>query len=422
MKIIILNVKYSTNVGDGVIAECIEHSLKNIMPGIEIESLDLGGRESYGDSGVIKAGNGIANRMKDRILPLYHMLPPAVRMKVSSVLTLRSLHKNILPRWKKRIGWSDAIILGGGHIFSDIDLYFPLRIYEALKIAAPKKIPVFVYAVGVSKEYSPKGHKYLKDALGANHVAYAAQRDDLSQSNWRQCFTTPSSGIVRDPGVLARDVYGPRVDRPRARKRVGISVIGDASRNNPDKQIDLFAGDARLYWDAAVGFVERGHDVIVFTNGAVEDEAVKAGVAKILKAEGEKYAPHITVAERPKTPQELADIIKGLDGMVARRLHANIVAYSYGVPHVGLGRGGKHLGFFESVGRTRYLLPSEEISAERIVSALEDAMADPVPAAERERVIAESRQDLGNVLSLIQKTSRKTGGPLITSRERYSAG
>ena len=51
MKVAILNVKYSPNLGDGLLAECLERELVRHQPAMEIVAIDLAGRTAYGAHG-----------------------------------------------------------------------------------------------------------------------------------------------------------------------------------------------------------------------------------------------------------------------------------------------------------------------------------------------------------------------------------
>ena len=48
MKISLLNVKYSPNLGDGIIAECLEHVLLQSDEVSDVSSCDLAGRSEFG--------------------------------------------------------------------------------------------------------------------------------------------------------------------------------------------------------------------------------------------------------------------------------------------------------------------------------------------------------------------------------------
>ena len=44
MKIALLNVKFSPNLGDGLLSECLERELAEALPGATVVSIDLAGR------------------------------------------------------------------------------------------------------------------------------------------------------------------------------------------------------------------------------------------------------------------------------------------------------------------------------------------------------------------------------------------
>ena len=50
MKIAIINAKYSANLGDGAIAECLEDQLRKRVPNLNVFSIDRGGSSDYGGS------------------------------------------------------------------------------------------------------------------------------------------------------------------------------------------------------------------------------------------------------------------------------------------------------------------------------------------------------------------------------------
>ena len=48
VKLFIFNVKYSPNLGDGLLSECLELELRRAIGRPEVVSLDLAGRDQYG--------------------------------------------------------------------------------------------------------------------------------------------------------------------------------------------------------------------------------------------------------------------------------------------------------------------------------------------------------------------------------------
>jgi polysaccharide pyruvyl transferase WcaK-like protein len=411
MNIINFNMKYSNNLGDGVIAECLEKGLQEAVPGLNIQSIDLGGREFYGDYGLTSART-LAQSVRSALIPIYHKLPAPLQRAVARKLAEIVLAKRLRPRWAGQLKNCEAVILGGGHIFSDVDLYFPVRIHAVLEEVRARGLPIAVYGVGVSKDWSAEAHRLFNDALAGNNVVYVSVRDSLSQGNWQSHFSRPVTAICRDPGLLACDTY-PTAARPRAdgKKTIGISVMDDEfARKHGGKAPNITGGYEGVFFQTARRLQALGYRVVLFTNGAPEDERLKDRIAKRVAAAPE-LKDDITFMPRFGKPRNLVQLIASLDGLIAHRLHANIVAYSFGVPHVGLGWGAELLrlgwgaklrSFFSSVDRQDYILQPPDSTPEDIEAKIIAAMEAGIDVETHRRVLLETRQhiqDLGDIIA-----------------------
>jgi polysaccharide pyruvyl transferase WcaK-like protein len=159
---------------------------------------------------------------------------------------------------------------------------------------------------------------------------------------------------------------------------------------------ELYAGAARL-------LLEKGFNVAFFTNGSFDDQAFLDECRPALMAPGgASPAGKITFAPHPKTPRELVRQISVFDGVIAHRLHANIIAYAYKIPHIGLGWDKKLPAFFHSVGRDAYALSVNESNAETIVARLENALAEGIDEKTHARVVREARDEIAQLARAIQ--------------------
>ncbi|MEL6386946.1 MAG: polysaccharide pyruvyl transferase family protein, partial [Pseudomonadota bacterium] len=75
MKLCIFNVKYSPNLGDGVIADCLEAALRRHLPGADIQSCDLAGRTAFGEG---------LNRSRALAMRTLDMTPGPLRSRVET--------------------------------------------------------------------------------------------------------------------------------------------------------------------------------------------------------------------------------------------------------------------------------------------------------------------------------------------------
>ncbi|MBY0421740.1 MAG: hypothetical protein K2Q06_05505, partial [Parvularculaceae bacterium] len=160
MKIALLNVKYSPNLGDGVIAECLEKALGEAMPGADVESVDLAGRVDFAPRQSLLRRAAIATL---DALP-WPLSDAAARYAVAA-----TLRRTLLPLYAERLAAADALVIGGGQLIADAHLNFPTKIKAALD-AAPKAL-VALHAVGVDRGFSPEGSRLFASAFGRRTIA-----------------------------------------------------------------------------------------------------------------------------------------------------------------------------------------------------------------------------------------------------------
>jgi hypothetical protein len=219
MKIALLNVKFSPNLGDGLLSECLERELAFALPGVEVVAIDLAGRAHYRGHGPSRRG---------RVIALLEALPRwarrhAVRVALAVLVQIR-LRRHV----RDRLAGVDVVVVGGGNLLSDSDLNFPMKLAGALGEVARAKLPVAVHAVGVNRRWSRTGHQLFVRALGDAPLIVASVRDPRSQQAWRDLLEPhglPPAGLAGDPGLLARHHFDPP-PRDHAGATAGPVVVG----------------------------------------------------------------------------------------------------------------------------------------------------------------------------------------------------
>jgi hypothetical protein len=94
-------------------------------------------------------------------------------------------------------------------------------------------------------------------------------------------------------------------------------------------------GAVEFYAGIVSASIASGYSVALFSNGAAEDAAL---LQKVVNDPSIRGLEDVIVPKQPTTPRELAHVIAGCSAVIAHRLHACIVAYSYQRPVVGLGQ------------------------------------------------------------------------------------
>lgn len=392
----LFNVKFSPNLGDGLLSECLEQALVEAGTSPDTWSVDLAGRTAYGPG---SAGRAMQMRVLDAV-------PDGLRRLAVRLPLAVQARRRWRPHYRQALEGADCVVIGGGNLFADLDLNFPTKIALAVDEAARRGLPVFIYACGVSGGWSPRGRALLAGALRTGAIRRVFVRDERSRQNWNRLAepSGPQAVLVRDPGLLAAESYGLRPDvLPAGPPTVGINLTSQlALRYHSDRPPSPAALDA-WYLDLARVLLARGMRVAVFTNGSPEDRACAARLrpafAALRGGEGISFP-------QPATPGELARLIAGLSGIAAFRMHAVIAAYACGVPFLALAWDPKLEAFLASVDRMERLctptLTNGAAAAERLLAA----MRDGIPATERERVVAQARR---GVAMLQEEIARAMG-------------
>lgn len=127
------------------------------------------------------------------------------------------------------------------------------------------------------------------------------------------------------------------------------------------------------FWKSVIfELEEQGYDWEVFTNGLYQDYQF---AIEILHYAGiEEWENHIV--KRPVEGIELAEIISNYQGVIACRLHANIIAFSEGVPSIGLVWNEKMKQWGERIGYAERFIDAENIRADAVLKALYNAIEE----------------------------------------------
>lgn len=312
VRIRLFNVKYSPNLGDGLLSECLERAL--VAAGArEAVSTDLSARTRYAPGA----------RGRSTLLAALERVPQPLRgVAVRVPLTIEA-RRRWGPHYRAALAGADAVVIGGGNLFTDMDLNFPTKLALAIDAVAAAGLPLAIYGVGVGETWSRAGVGMVRRALERVRLVSVAVRDEASAVRFARHFGTPAGpvAVVRDPGLLASRSY----PRPAASGAVGLCVTSAVAVRYHSA---LTTGDAALadvYVALAGALAGAGRPLLAFTNGSPEDEAFLDAIAPRLAAAGAER-------RRVNDPAELVALIGGLDALIAHRMHALIAAYSFGVP------------------------------------------------------------------------------------------
>ncbi|SDF96154.1 polysaccharide pyruvyl transferase family protein [Paraburkholderia phenazinium] len=398
----LVNVKYSPNLGDGLLSECLEAELLSVLPEIEIHVIDLAGRTRY-DPGT---------RSRKPVLTLMHHSPRVVRHAIAQSLLGSKLRIHLRPHWRAALHGIDAVIVGGGNLLSDADLNFPLKLDAVMAEVRSLGLPTAVFGVGVSDNWTPRGEALFRRAFGGPGLFHASVRESRSAGIWQQRLSPAGirpAQVVHDPGHLV----SLHVARSRAPDGMGAYVgLGlthpIALKYHGGTRHVSAAAQARWYSALVRAGCVRGWRFVVFANGSPEDEAYLSELRPALAAAG--GPGQVTFAPRAATPADLARLISSFDLLMAHRLHANITAFSYGIPQIGFAWDVKLETFLAQVGRRHCLCRVGADQVESVIDLAVRQLGEGVDARMRRTVLDEARAhvaDLATALTTAVSASQR---------------
>ncbi|GEN99823.1 hypothetical protein NSE01_16560 [Novosphingobium sediminis] len=402
-RIALLNVKYSPNLGDGLLSECLEAELartfQSIAPGTEVFSIDLAGRRAY---------PAIAPSRRAALIGLLEALPAALRSLATRAALSALVRLRLRRHVHARLAGCDAVVLGGGNLLTDADLNFPMKIAGALRQAARLRLPVAVYGVGANRQWSAAGKRLFGEALQSAKLAYAAVRDARSQAAWRDLLVPQGvrpAALSGDPGLLA-SCHFPRPPLPFDAPLAGLCITAPmalryhATGPEAGTAADACAALAIWYGTAARALVAAGLRVALFTNGSPEDRDYLAamGPAWILAAKGP-----VTMTNPFADPAEMIHFIAGCQLIVAHRMHACIAAHSFAIPTIGLRWDVKLDSFFALAGRGTFIADTASLDGPALTALARKAMAEGVDRAALEELISGTRSDIARMAAALAR-------------------
>lgn len=339
-KIVICGVPGSDNLGDGVIAECLDWFFrKNISNDVEICDI------SYRDTVVQNGSKGGKLNFFLRFPSFVRMIFVLIFFSVKYFLKGR---KYIDSKFKN----AGLILIGGGQLIHDVDLNFPLKLFFIIRSAEKRKIPVRLTSVGVSGNWTKLGALIMKRVLLSKSVESISVRDELSKVNLSNIFNIPNAVLLPDPALMSVNVYPQEKTKivHRVDKVLGLGLADVSGLNyTSDIKNDLAENSLEAIASIILKANNLGFTVKVFTNGALEDEIF---VSNIVEPYLEKCGLQYERISRLTTPDKLVGFISSLGSLVAYRLHANIIAASFEIPHFAVGWDNKVKSFFSQQGRS----------------------------------------------------------------------
>lgn len=261
---------------------------------------------------------------------------------------------------------ADLIIFCGGGIIKYKQEEFHIYMPEILKCAEKYKIPVYFNGVGIEGyEANDKRCQHYKRALNYSCVKGIGVRDDISTLEKYLYSDHIFRKEMIDPAVYTPDVY--HIKRNKKSKIIGLGIV--RWKIFEDNGLPQITREFQLeMWKGIINELENhGYSWKLFVNGMPADYEFAEDLLEYI---GESKNADYLLMKRPITGKELVEDISSFSGIIACRMHANIIAYSLGIPSIGLVWNEKLVFWGNRIGYPERFLRSNQFDPKIIVNQL----------------------------------------------------
>ena len=370
-RILLLTNRDSDNVGDQVIEACDISLISTIMMNLGLSPEDF-----------------------------------VINSRAAAIVSKKYLQKKdpeLLNSARKAIQECDLIIFGGAPVFNYLYQNFYERTAVTLELAKEYNKPVIFSAIGIDGYHEDNQKcQRLKETLNFDCVRQITTRDDFQSLQKYRVRDHIFIEKVSDPAVFASKVfekYTPNAPKTnysfKARLRSAAKKLLKGNHKSPDnssspkkKKIGLFIlrahgfkdnginltkHDSALLWKGIIEELEeKQYDYELITSGHFGDEAFLDYLIRNYNVKEKKCVFNINF------PEKLIQKISSYDAIISCRLHPSIIAFSLGVPAIGLIWNSKVKYFYESIGYTERLVDVKTTSPAEIVSKAEAAISQGI--------------------------------------------
>lgn len=362
-KVTIIGLK-NNNLGDQVILDTCKFLLQKIDSNLKIKIMNL-----FPDEDIME-NYSASFPFIDMCIQKFENYPYLVQvLQFLKWWNFQKRNTQTYNYYKKNLRNAEKVVFVGGGIIKFSRENFWNAIYSIVTYCNRKRTPVSFNAVGVEGfDQNDFNSQLLKYSLNKKCVKQITTRDDLASLN--KYVKSNKNKIVGDAALWSKELYGSFEQEHN--DIIGIGVI----RGGIFVDYGYEFSDAEIlnsYVELIRALEKRGYKWQIFCNGIIRD--YKMG-KRILEELGYPITEEYLV-KRPKKAKNLVKTISSYKAIIAARLHANIIAVSYGIPSVGLVWNDKLTIFGELLGiKNRFITKENWQNSDLIISQLEKAMVE----------------------------------------------
>ena len=291
--------------------------------------------------------------------------------KISGYRNVKIFNYNIASRDVGQIKYVDAVIFAGGILKITNEMFYEY-IPEVIETADQNNIPVYISNIGVEKFYEDdEKSRRMRAAVNLPCVKGIAVRDDIE--TMKRDYLNPENHVkvvpVTDVAIWSAKTYArqlPKKFKPEENQVIGLGITRhklymDYGHPEITKEFQLD------FWKTVIEILDRKNiPWVCFTNGDVADEKFAEEVLE--------YVGHGSKLPIPADGVELVKMISQFRGVIAGRMHSNIISYALSIPSIGFVWNQNIRFWSHKIGYPERFIDVDSISPELAVSLLEEAL------------------------------------------------
>jgi len=324
-KVVVAGEINNPNIGDQAIFICLRYLLKKHFSDIEVIGLDISNHHHSNNR--IKTGN-----WPTKWNNIHNLIPPKVFNSSLNVMfhTFKKIRGDF-NHWQTILRKADALIIGGGQLFLDHLLDFPLKLGEVTNMASRLGIPFHITSCGVGEYWSFSANSIFTKIL--KNARSITLRDSMSQARIDKRLPELKTQITFDPAIWTSTTLSVEY-QPSTQYLIGICIMEYRYLKRNIQNTIHSRAEWQNYWLRLIQQItSTGMGIELFTTGAPRDYAASQAIFKLCGASGLDL---VSIAPRPYSPQDCVRNMLRYNIVIGSRLHSTIIANSLGIISIGL--------------------------------------------------------------------------------------
>lgn len=356
MKVTFISRYGSKNIGDELIVRELEKLILKHVEDIDRYNFNLVNFTSLDEGFNHKQSNSEFIGTKSfsrRIYEKYIRKTPIVAIIRDLLNKKRARESKNLENYRLKLKSSDLLIIGGGNAFFDTEKYSSSYYYIELiiKEAINLKIPIYILNIGVGP-FITRGQlentiRTLKD------VDYITVRDEISY-NLLKPINNKNKKVFRtvDPVLFLK---GKKNDFANSPKYIGVNVMDIRLANYSYEQYKDYINTLA----SVISYLSNLGTEYKITIFCTEKKDIIA--LQQLQRNPALNSQNKNISFIQKTNlNDILDVYKRLDLLIGTRMHSTILAFSQGIPFVGISWQQKMDGFFDLIDYNQNLIQLDD--------------------------------------------------------------